>query len=224
VPLGLRRLAVVSAALGAVLLALWLVTPELEDRPVAPQDLPWHVEVLDDGSSRVLGIHLGEAALSDLIARFGSPDGLALFVGERSASLEAYFATVRLGRLEGRVVARLALADEEVEGLTQRAVGAEPAAGGSRRLQMGPADKAATGPRRVVAMSFLPKYRGLDAAFFRERLGEPPAWQSADPSEVRWYYPRLGLSLLLTAGAGTVLEYQPPRDFRVPQDAQGAGR
>lgn len=222
-PAGLRRLAVVSALIGLGLLVLWLVTPELDDPHVASQDLPWHIEVLEDGSSRVLGIHLGEAALSDLIARFGAPDGIALFAGETDRSLEAYFATVRLGRLEGRLVAKLAFSEDEVEGLAQRAVGAEPASGGGRRLQLGPADKAGTAQRRVTAMSFLPKYRGLDAAFFRERLGEPPAWLSADPSEVRWFYPRLGLSLLLTASAGSALEYQPPRDFTLPESAQRPG-
>ena len=221
---GRRRLAAIAALLALGLLGLWLVRPPPDDRPVAPQDLPWQIEVLEDGSSRVLGIHLGEAALRDVIARFGAPDGVALFLGERRLSLEAYFSSVRLGRLEGRLVVKLALADDEVEGLMQRAVGAEPATGGGRRLQLGAADKAATAPRRVVAMSFLPKYRGLDAAFFRERLGEPPAWQSADPSEVRWLYPRLGLSLLLTAGSGAALEYQPPRDFILPDDAEGPGR
>jgi hypothetical protein len=223
-PTGLRRLAIVALFLALGIAGLWLVTPAPDDRPVPAQDLPWHVEALDDGTSRVLGIHLGEAALSDVIARFGSPDGMALFLGDRGPSLEAYFSTVRLGRLEGRLVVRLALGDDEVEGLTQRAVGAEPAAGGGRRLQLGPADKAATVTRRLVAMSLLPKYRKLDAAFFRERLGEPAAWQSTDPSEVRWFYPRLGLSLLLTGSAGTVFEYQPPREFVLPEDAQRPGR
>jgi hypothetical protein len=214
------------AALG--LLALVLVAFGLfAPRPPpgqgeALQDLPWHVERDHEGNARVLGITLGRDRLALLAQRFGAPQGVGLFQSERGDSLEAYFPTIRTGRLEGRLVARLEAGPEQIEGYVARAVAAERTASGATRYTLGADDKAALGARRVVGVSYLPKYRGLDAAFFRERLGEPAAWLQPEEGTVLWFYPDRGLTLTLSAKEGAVLEYVPPGDFVLPADAATA--
>ena len=204
----------------AVLGAFWLVSPPPQselDRP-ALEDLPWQVGLPGDGSSRVLGLNLGEATLADAVARYGPPDGAGLFQGERGRSLEAYFSTVRLAGLEGRLVLRLAATPEELERATTRVVGAERLASGATRFTLSPEDKGALTGRRISGISYLPRYKGLEAAFFRERLGEPVAWREIDERGVQWLYPELGLTLLISSDDGAVFEYVPPRDFILPSD------
>jgi hypothetical protein len=204
----------------AVLGALWLVGPPPGDRgPAPPEDLPWRVELPGDGSSRVLGLQLGEATLADAVARFGSPDGIALFQSDSRRSLEAYFASVRLANLDGRVVASLAATPEELDGFAVRAVGAERVGSGATRLALSAEDKAGLTGRRITGLSYLPKYKGLEAPFFRERLGEPAAWLEGEGGAVQWLYPEIGLSLLLTPSDGAVFEYVAPRDFTLPAGA-----
>jgi len=215
-----RPVLIGAGLLLAVLGALWLVgPPPAERREPALEDLPWQVELPGDGSSRVLGLHLGEATLADAVARFGAPDGIALFQSDRRRSLEAYFGSVRLANLEGRVVASLAATPEELEGFAARAVGAERAASGANRLTLSAEDKAGVSGRRITVLGYLPRYQGLDAPFFRERLGEPATWLEDEGGAVQWLYPELGLSLMLTPSDGAVFEYVAPRDFTLPAGA-----
>jgi hypothetical protein len=205
----------------AALAAFWLVSPPLpqgeKGSPVL-QDLPWQVGLPGDGSSRVLGLHLGEATLNDAIARFGPPDGAGLFQGEGGRSLEAYFGSVRLAGLEGRLVLTVAATPEEFDRVAARAVGAERVASGATRFTLSAEDKASLPGRRITAVTYLPRYKGLEAGFFRERLGEPVAWREIDAQSVQWLYPEFGLTLLISSTDGAVFEYVPPRDFVLPSD------
>lgn len=215
-----RSLLIGLGLLVAMLGALWLMGPPPAERAQpALADLPWQVDLAGDGSSRVLGLQLGDATLADAVARFGAPDGIALFQSDRRRSLEAYFASVRLANLEGRVVVSLAATPEELDAFAARAVGAERVASGATRLALSAADKAGLVGRRLTGLSYLPKYKGLDAPFFRERLGEPAAWLEDEAGAVQWLYPELGLSLLLTPSDGAVFEYVAPRDFTLPAGA-----
>jgi len=212
-----RRLLTGVGLLAAVLGAFWLVTPEspAPDGQVLA-DLPWQVGLPGDGTSRVLGLDLGEATLADAVARHGPPDGAGLFQGDRGGSLEAYFGVVRIAGLEGRLVLTLAATADELDGAAARAVAAERVASGATRFTLSPDDKAALAGRRITGISYLPRYKGLEADFFRERLGEPAAWREIDEHSVQWFYPELGLSLLISSTEGAVFEYVPPRDFVLP--------
>lgn len=190
----------------------------------ALEDLPWHVETDADGHSRVLGITLGRDRLVVLSQRFGLPEGVALFRSERGDSVEAYFPTLRTGRLEGRLVVRLEATPDQIDGYVARAIKAERTASGATRYTLGADDKGALAGKHVVGISYLPKYRGLDAAFFRARLGEPAAWLQPDETTVLWFYPDRGLTLTLSAKDGAVLEYVPRSDFVLPADATRAAQ
>jgi hypothetical protein len=215
-----RWLLIGLGLLAAVVGALWLLGPPPGEVGAPPlEDLPWHVALPGDGSSGVLGVHLGEATLADVVARFGPPDGVGLFQSGGARSLEAYFGSVRLARLEGRVVVTLEATSEELDGFAARAIGAERAASGATRLTVSAEDKALLTGRRLTGLSYLPKYKGLEAGFFRERLGEPAAWLEGEDGAVQWLYPKIGLSLLLTPADGAVFEYVAPRDFTLPAGA-----
>lgn len=218
-----RRLLIGAALFVAAVAAVWLVAPPPPDsgRQVL-EDLPWQVGLPGDGTSRVLGLHLGEATLADAVARYGPPDGAGLFLGGSGRSLEAYFGAVRLAGLEGRLVLALAATPEELDGAVARAVGAERVASGAARFTLAPEDKATLAGRRITGISYLPRYKGLEAGFFRARLGEPAAWRAAGEGAVQWLYPALGLSLLISATDGAVFEYVAPRDFVPPSDVTSA--
>jgi hypothetical protein len=215
-----KRLFIGIGLLVAVMGAFWLVSPpppsELEGQVLS--DLPWQVGLSGDGTSRVLGLTLGEATLADAVARFGSPDGAGLFQGERGRSLEAYFSTIRLAGLEGRLVLTLAATQEELDRAAARAVGAERVASGATRFTLSAEDKEGLAGRWITGISYMPRYKGLEADFFRERLGEPAAWREIDERSVLWFYPELGLTLLISSVDGAVFEYVPPRDFVLPAD------
>ena len=76
--------------------------------------------------------------------------------------------------------------------------------------------------RRLKLITYVPGTRGLDAEFFRSRFGEPAAWLRENETAVSWFYPAIGLSVLIDDEANEVLEYQPPRDFIMPSGVSTA--
>jgi hypothetical protein len=73
--------------------------------------------------------------------------------------------------------------------------------------------------RGIRVLTYLPGTRGLDTGFFRARFGEPAATLQETEHAVSWFYPSLGLSVLIDDNGGEVLEYQAPRDFVMPAGA-----
>lgn len=208
------------AILGVVFIILALfqlfAPPPGPDAIQARTDLPWQVTVLEDGSSRVFDLHLGDATLADAMRKFGGLEGLAVFEPEQGAmSLEAYFGNVQFGPLVAKVIARLDASADELAAMRDSSTRREGSPSGDWKYQLasGPEDHA---DRRLVGISYIPGTRGLDADFFRARFGEPAAWRHENEHVVTWFYPALGLSVLIDSEAREVLEYQPPRDFVMP--------
>ena len=84
-------------------------------------DLPWQITLHPDGDSRVFDLELGSATLDDAMAKFGRPQGLALFEPQQGPlALEAYFSDVRHGPLRARVIIALAAETAELEALRDR--------------------------------------------------------------------------------------------------------
>lgn len=216
------RVALAVVATVALLIAgLWLIPRDaVVPEQVRESDLPWHITPLEGGTSRVLGLHLGDATLADAISRFGEAESIALFINaEGERSLEAYFGKLRLGPWEARVITRLYADDDLLDRLAANAVGRKGTRSGDTRLLPADDDKAALLGQGLSGITYIPAYGKLEADFFRERLGEPAAWRQEGEHAVSWFYPDLGLSLLIDTKGKEALEYVPPRDFRIPPGA-----
>jgi hypothetical protein len=211
IPLGI--LAIVALMLFAFLL---FAPPPGPDTLAPRSDLPWQISVNPDGSSRVFDLELGRATLGDAIDKFGSLEGLALFEPKDGPLvLEGYFGNVRLGPLQAKVIVGLEAEPAELEALRERAGRREGSPSGDWKY---PLNEAAGrhADRRLTLITYIPGTRGLDAEFLRGRFGEPAAWLRESEQAVTWFYPELGLTVLIDDAAHEALEYQPPRDFVVP--------
>lgn len=208
----------------ALLLALMFVFAPAPDPELlkARSDLPWQVEARPGGNSRVFDLDLGQATLADAEEKFGAPEGLAVFEPETgSLGLEAFFGTVHFGPLKAKVIVALEASAGELAELKQLSAKREGSPSGDWKYTIdGPYTEHA--PRRVTVLTYLPGTRGLDADFFRQRFGEPAAWLVLRETAVSWFYPELGLSILIDSEAGEALEYVAPRDFRLPARATQA--
>jgi hypothetical protein len=213
VKIPLAILAFVFLALGAFYLFAPAPGP---DSMQARTDLPWQITVNPDGSSRVLDLDLGSATLADAMNKFGGVEGLAVFEQDTGEmSLEAYFGTVQFGPLNAKVIVSLVASGDELAALRDASNKREGSPSGDWKylLTEGPSEHA---DRLLAGISYIPGTRGLDEAFFLQRFGQPAAWRQESEQAVSWYYPKLGVSVLIDSQAREVLEYRPPRDFTVP--------
>jgi len=211
IPLGI--LAIVAIAL----LAFQLFAPTPGPDAMKPRtDLPWQITVNPDGSSRIFDIDLGSATLADAVAKFGGIQGLAVFEPKDGPmALEAYFGSVQFGPLKARVISGLMADEQELDEMRGRAINREGSPSGDWKYPLNDALELHR-DRRLTVITYVPGTRNLDSAFFRSRFGEPDAWLQENETAVSWFYPRLGLSVLIDDNAREVLEYQPPRDFVMP--------
>lgn len=202
----------------ALLLSLMFVFAPAPDPEMlrTRTDLPWQVSVNADGSSRVFDLELGKATLADAMQKFGGLEGLAVFEpSDGRSNLEGYFGTVQFGPLTAKVIVALQASETELATLKQQSKRREGSPSGDWKygVDEGPEPHA---DRRLTGITYLPGTRGLDADFFRERFGEPPAWSVLKETAVTWFYPELGLTILIDSEGGEALEYVAPRDFVLP--------
>lgn len=211
----LTILALVALMLGA----FYLFAPAPDPASMKPRtDLPWQIRINADGSSQVFDLQLGSATLGDAMAKFGGLEGLALFEPQQGPlALEGYFGNVLLGPLKAKVIVGLDANTDELNAIRARAKQREGSPSGDWKYPLDDAPDAHL-QRRVAVISYIPGTRGLDADFFRQRFGEPAATLRESENAVSWFYPQLGLSVLIDDDAREVLEYVPPRDFVMPED------
>lgn len=211
IPLG------ILAVVALLLLLFQLFAPAPDPEAIrARTDLPWQVTANPDGSSRVFDLDLGAATLADAMAKFGGLEGLAVFEpADGPMVLEAFFGDVQFGPLKAKVLVGLEAGPDELEAMRARSRGREGSPSGDWKYPLDD-DPGQHAGRRLTVITYVPGTRSLDTDFFRARFGEPAAWLEESEHAVSWFYPALGLTVLIDDEAREVLEYQPPRDFVMP--------
>ena len=209
-------LAILAIVAVSLLAFLWLAPNPGPDALQPRTDLPWQITVNPDGSSRVFDLDLGSATLADAMAKFGALEGLAVFQAKQGEPvLEAYFGNVQFGPLKAKVVAGLDADTTDLDQMLARAGGRDGSPSGDWKFPLNDLPQMHSG-RLLKLITYVPGTRKLDAEFFRSRFGEPAAWLRENETAVSWFYPAIGLSILIDDEASEVLEYQPPRDFVMP--------
>jgi len=181
--------------------------------------MPWNVEQLEGGMTRVLGIALGTDTLADASEVLGSRYELAMF-GKREEvpTLEAYYKEVTLGGLSARIILSLELPVEDLERLRSNSPEDRVLAEGEeRRWALASDDLRLAGSARVKSISYIPMVQ-IDEETARKRFGEPDEVVRAGNGAQHWLYPDLGLDLTLDSDGRELLQYVLPAEFQRLRD------
>ena len=203
---------VLLISIGAVILAVMLPggrPPEL------PRHLPWQIEVLPDGSSRVFGVTLGKSTLGEMEQQFQEQAEVSLFATDAGDKVvEGYFNTVTLNGLKAKMVATLGFSPEQLQQIFDRGARISTLAQGQRKVSLSDPDLLLARHTPVVAITYLPGIN-LDEETVLRRFGEPARRiAEADGKIVHWLYPDKGLDVVLSEEGKEVLQYVPPKDFQ----------
>lgn len=201
---------IVVALLAAPLL---FVSRDATPVDVNPQDLPWNIERLPDGSTQIFGLIPGVSSLENVTARFGSGVQVALIVAPgESGSVEAYYDSLALGYVSGRLILSLATTQAEREFMLHRAVKAEYMESTTRRITLHNADLRSLATAKISALTFIPSAQ-LDETIILERFGAPAERIRSSETIEHFLYPDKGLDLRLDVKGKEVLQYVSPREF-----------
>ncbi len=205
--------ATLSLIVAAIVLPM-LFVPAPEDLAEQHARLPWNVEALPDGNSRVLGLTLNRSTLAEAKAAYG-PDIEVAIVAQpgETGTLEAYVASARLGFVTGKLVLTVSADEERIAGMRQRAAKTEYMQSTTRKSTLLPADLQAAMQLPIMAIDFIPSVH-LDETTVVERFGPPASRVQTSAQHTHLLYPEKGLDIVIDSEGKEVLQYVAPRDFK----------
>jgi len=176
------------------------------DEPVT--GLPWQIDNLPGGNTRVFGITLEQTTLGEAIELLGNDMDLAIIAAPGEAgSLEAYYSHYAAGPITGKLILVLDIAPDILPALRERAFHD----GGTRRYHLHPDDLTVAYRARVRVITFLPSFN-LDEEIVQERFGLPVEVIQVNKQQ-HLLYPGKGLDLILNTDSKELLQYLHPHAF-----------
>lgn len=207
---------IILGLIGLVLVAivvLWLFGSEPKTMQVT--DLPWQVESTPDGSTRVFGITLGQTSLDAASRHLNKIPEIALFQGEEGPeSIEAFFGKTRVGVFDARVVLSLDADTELMRQVAQSAGEPEPMPSGSWKLPVAEKSLETVLQLPIKSITYVPSVQ-YEADIVLKRFGEPTERLPHNEHSEYWFYPTIGLLLLLDMEGKEVLQYVAPDQFEI---------
>jgi hypothetical protein len=175
--------------------------------------LPWQIEKLPDGSTRVFGIVIGESTLADAVNALGGDAELAIMMDkDGNNSLEMYFGSYRAGLLSGKLVLLGDIDSEMLVAMRGRAASREVMESTARKFVVNDNDRPLAYRARVKHIAFIPAVN-LDEDIIQKRFGVAAETVQSSADVKHFLFPELGLDIALNDKGKEVLQYVAPADF-----------
>jgi hypothetical protein len=208
----MKRFVTVLILIVAVLTVLPFL-PGKNHRQGPINDLPWQIQLLPDGGSRVFGLTLDRSTLADARKRFGDDMELAVIAGHgEKGSLEAYYNKVTAGVLTGKMVLVTAVDPATLAQLKRDAAKTEVMDTGAMKYVISNEDRPLAYDAAVTSITFIPSVN-LDEKIAQKRFGTPASRISGGKYSVHLLYPDKGVDLILNNEGKDILQYVAPRHF-----------
>jgi len=186
---------------------------QVSDAPVT--GLPWQIDILPNGNTRVFGIEPGQTTLGAAIEHLGNDMDLAIIAAPgETGTLEAYYSHYSAGPVTGKLILVMAVSAEVLTDMRVRAF----QDGGTRRYHLHPDDLPAAYRTPVSVITFMPSFN-LDEAIAQDRFGKPVEIIQVNEQQKHLLYPEKGLDLILNADGRELLQYLQPRAFSMHRAA-----
>lgn len=209
----MKPIPLILVAVAIVIIAPFIYMPFVETSDPQLGDLPWQIEVADDGTARALGFTLGASTLGDARTRYGDDLEIAIVTPkDGKSSLEGYNSSAKAGFITGRLVITADLPGQLINAMRERAVKTEFMESTTRKATLHREDLPAALAAPIAALGFIPT-ANLDAATILDRFGEPAERFKGAGQQEHFLYPALGLGITLDHDGKELLQYVAPRDF-----------
>jgi len=198
----------------AIIVAVFLyLTPAGDYSSQTIKGLPWQIELLPDGTSKVFGVTLGQSTLGEAHEQLGDDMELAIIVvAADDSGLEMYYSRYTAGVFSGKLILAADVAPDTLEQLLGRAVKAEYMESGARKFHLNPDDLPVAYQAAVKSITFIPGI-ALDEQTAFKHFGTPAETIRRGNQAVHLLYPGKGLDLTINKDGKDVLQYVAPRDF-----------
>lgn len=201
------------AALVAIVAAILIGAPSDQRTAQPVTGLPWQIDVLPGGSSKVSGLTLSSSTMAAARERFGPDMVLAIVAAPgETGSLEAYYASAAMGVIDGKLILTAGLDENAVQRLRLRSPRNEYMESSTRKYALNPADMAFAYAAPVSAMTFIPA-ASFGADVVLRHFGRPAERIRTSEHVEHFLYPDKGLAVTLDDEGKELLQYVAPREF-----------
>lgn len=176
-------------------------------------NLPWQVAADGQGGSTVFGLHPGSSTLADVKGRLGDDLEVAIVAAPGEVgTLEGYYAQLRLGFVQARMIVTVDVPPAVVAEMRERAPKAAYMESTTMKISLHPEDLLRVERLPVRAISVIPAVN-LNEETVVERFGQPGERLRVSDKRVHLLYPEKGLDVTVDQEGKELLQYVAPRDF-----------
>ena len=203
----------------AIIVAVFLyLTPAGDYSSQTIKGLPWQIELLPDGTSKVFGVTLGQSTLGEAHEQLGDDMELAIIVvAADDSGLEMYYSRYTAGVFSGKLILAADVAPDTLKQLLGRAARAEYMESGARKFHLNPDDLPVAYQAAVKSITFIPSI-ALDEQTALKHFGTPAETIRRGDQVTHLLYPGKGLDLIINKDGKDILQYVAPRGFTELRD------
>ncbi len=175
--------------------------------------LPWNVEILPNGTSKVLGITLGKSTMEDARQIFQNDWEVNLFVSpQKDISIEGYFNRLIISGIKADLVMSLSFDEKKLEEMYQRGARISQLGDGTKKVNISSTDREAVTNAIIQQITYLPA-ADLEGELIENLFGKPKSIIKEKSGIEHWLYPRIGLDIALNPDGKEVFQYLNPTKF-----------
>ena len=196
-----------------------------EEEPVGVAGLPWQIQLLPDGSTKVFGVVPGATTLGQAVARLGDDMEMAIMAAAgETGSLEMYYSQHRAGLLTAKLILAADIDTETLTAMRENAASKELLKSGATKYVLRRQDHEKAMDAVIQSIAYIPA-TNLDHETIVNRFGEPAETVTTNAQATHYLYPTKGLDVVLSEEGKEVLQYVAPTEFkrlREPLEQQSA--
>ncbi|WP_369417815.1 hypothetical protein [Leptothrix ochracea] len=200
------------------------------DSKISRTSMPWEIEPVAGGGSRIFGLTLGQSTLGDAIDQLGESLQVAIITplnttaespenGSPPSALEAYMDPMRTQFLSGRLIISIQVSPEDLRTWRERSVQHHKSDTGAHLDTLSRDDLLNARRAMITGLTYIPGAK-IDESIIQARFGNDGSKHQINPDLTEWYFPSKGLAISLNSKGRDLLQYVAPKDFDVRLGAQ----
>ena len=184
------------------------------ENPETLSGLPWQIEILPDGSTKVFGLQVGSSRLSDAIEILGGDMDLAIIAAaDEPGNLEMYYGHYKAGLLSGKLILQTHASEQDIKRWSDNSPKFDYMASGlAKKHILLDDDLPQVLDQVIISLTFIPAVN-LDEEVILARFGEPET-RIRLSGVTHYLYPEKGLDIALHESSKEVLQYVSPDVFQ----------
>lgn len=205
---------IILSVLGLALAALIILFFATSGRKPNPNPLlPWDVKIQPNGTTKVLGLTLGQSTMDDARKVLHDSGEINIFISkEAGMTLEGYFNRLFVSGLKADFVLSLSMDAKTLDAMFRRGTRISQLDRGVKKVDLSSEDMATAATAVIQRITYLPA-TDLDGELIGRLFGKPSSVLKEDSGIEHWLYPKIGLDVALNPDGKEVFQYVMPSSF-----------